>query len=83
MDIGIGDGSGGADFILKPNSPLRKECMPSKPGVNPDAYWCSPMVLRNTWITTQDDMKAFAAWAYDIPADTAQIRMNQIREDAQ
>ena len=81
IDICIGDGSGGADCVLRPGSPLALVCMKlDRPeGVS---YWCSPSKLENAWITTQQDMAEFSAWCYDIDRALIEQEMQKIRTKA-
>jgi hypothetical protein len=59
IPIGIGDGVGGADFILEDGT---KE------------YW-PPSKLRGAWMTTPQGMEKFAAWCYQINAKHARAGM--------
>lgn len=70
IDIGTGDGVGGADFKLVPGSPLLAVCQPEV--VNgKKGYYCPPSALKNAWVTTQESMVKFVAWAYDTSVENA------------
>lgn len=74
IDIGTGDGVGGADFVLVPGSPLLALCTPEV--VNgKSGYYCPPSALKNAWITTQQSMVSFVAFCYDTSVSTAQAAL--------
>jgi hypothetical protein len=74
IDIGTGDGVGGADFTLIPGSPLLALCQPEVVnGVS--GYYCPPSALKDAWITTQQSMTAFVAFCYDTSPANAQAAL--------
>lgn len=75
IDICIGDGIGGADCALRADSPLEKVCTKLEKG-----WFCPPSALKNSWVTTQDDMKLFSSWCYDAPLEVTQKAMESIQK---
>lgn len=67
IDIGTGDGFGGANAVLKNGT---------------REYW-PPSKLKNAWITNQEDMAAFAAWCYDIDVETARAALENLRANTE
>lgn len=68
IDLCQGDGFGGADCILVSGSPLRPLCS-SVDDTQKNRFKCPPSALLNTWITTQQSEKIFAAWCYDTSSE--------------
>lgn len=59
IDIGLHDGMGGGDFQLREGSRLKSCCIKESKG-----WYCPPSCLENAWMTTQEDMEAWAGWCY-------------------
>lgn len=78
VDVCIGDGFGGADCALIPDSPLVPVCQ-SQPcpsgSTATNCYYCPPTALKDSWITTQASESAFASWCYDAPQGTVNASM--------
>lgn len=59
IDICLHDGLGGGDCQLREGSRLKACCIKESAG-----WYCPPSCLENVWMTTPEDMEAYAAWAY-------------------
>lgn len=77
MDNCLGDGFGGADCSLKDGSLLAPKCLSLPSG----GFYCPPSALKNMWMTTQQDMQAFASWCYDVSSETTGAVMKQMRSE--
>lgn len=77
IDICLGDGFGGGDCKLRVGSRLRAGCML----IHDDKYYCPPTLLKNAWMTTQEDMAAYAAWAADADVLVVNQEMGRIETE--
>lgn len=78
IDICIGDGSGGADCILRENSRLKSSCVATEEG----GVYCPPSVLENMWMTTPEDMAEYSRWCYDTNASVIRTQMDALETKA-
>lgn len=96
IDLCQGDGLGGADCLLIPESPLISLCSKKEFGFNKqlfsmnqqfhwnsEPYFCPPSALKNSWITTQVSMAKYASWCSGVSAGSADEYLNKIQDAIQ
>ncbi len=77
LDTCLGDGFGGADCSLREGSSLLAKCVSLANG----GYYCPPSATKNMWMTTQEDMRNFAAFCYDVDQSVAASNMKAMRAE--